>query len=73
MSFGEIRDGTYTDGTVIGELPVGYRPESTIRDVGIRTNDATLFTYSISSAGQIRIYGLTAQSRIAFNTSFRAV
>jgi len=70
---GEIQNGIYTDGTVIGELPSGYKPIHNIRGVGIRTNDITLFTYSISTTGAILIYGLTAQSRIAFNTSFRAV
>jgi len=36
-------------------------------------NIITLFTYSINTTGAILIYGLTAQSRIAFNTTFRAV
>lgn len=68
---GEIQNGTYADGTIIGELPAGYRPGRNMRDVGIRTNDASLFTYSITTYGIIYIYGLSAQSRIAFNTSFR--
>jgi hypothetical protein len=71
--WGQLQNGTYTDGTVVGTLPVGYRPSGNVRVPCVKTNDGSIPNINISPAGEIAIYGLSSTGAISIDCSFRVV
>lgn len=68
---GQITGGTATLNTVVGTLPVGYRPAFLNRGVFIKINDGSIIPYILQPNGEIQIGGPTTTGIFAFNFSFR--
>jgi hypothetical protein len=71
---GEIGGGTYTSGTIVTTLPVGYRPEYEEHIFIEDHTPPTKIAYAtIETNGNIKVYDLTTNTHIAFYImSFRA-
>jgi hypothetical protein len=70
---GELNNGTYTAGTVICVLPVGYRPFRDLVERATKVNDNSSVRIDIAAAdGKMYVYGLSSTGIIYINAAFRA-
>lgn len=75
MISGAIAGGTTTNGTLIGTLPVGFRPVKELRFLGVRDAiTSTPVVFYVNTSGEIRIHngddGYSSLNGIIFNTDF---
>ena len=66
-----IKDGTATAGTLLFNLPLGYRPTESTKGVGVRFNDGTLSYITISSSGAVEIGVNNGSGSFEFHADFK--
>lgn len=67
---GSVKNGTYTDGTIIFILPSTYRPSQDNWFIGYGTSSTNYFRILIDTSGNIKVYDLTGNTIVNIDINF---